>query len=192
MTVSERRRRDPGARRDAIVHAAAELIVEVGVDAITHRMVAARAQVPLGSTTQYFATLDDLRAAALALLVAHVDEQMNVVRDDLSRHGTAPQPLATLLHGVLSAAPEMQADRAVVTAAIRDPKLREIAREWSRQMAQFFESDYGPERARAVAIFIDGLLWYSHIHEGPPALSTIEMALRGILTPHECSTDATA
>ena len=76
MAEATRRRRDPEARRLAITTAAAELIVEIGVDAITHRKVAERAQVPLGATTQYFATLDDLRAAALAALVSHVDAQM--------------------------------------------------------------------------------------------------------------------
>ena len=60
MSDGTRRRRDPEARRREIVTAAAELIVEIGVDALTHRKVAARAGVPLGSTTQYFATLDDL------------------------------------------------------------------------------------------------------------------------------------
>lgn len=59
MGEGARRRRDPEARRREIVTAAAELIVEVGAEAVTHRMVAARADVPLGATTQYFDTLDD-------------------------------------------------------------------------------------------------------------------------------------
>ena len=44
MSDGTRRRRDPEARRREIITAAAELIVEIGVDALTHRKVAARAR----------------------------------------------------------------------------------------------------------------------------------------------------
>ena len=66
--AAPRRRRDPEERRRTIVEAAATLITEAGSEGLTHRLVAKRAGVPLGSTTQYFATLDDLREAALARL----------------------------------------------------------------------------------------------------------------------------
>ena len=52
-------------RRQALVEAAAELLVESGLDAIRHRAVAERADLPLASTTYYFDSLDDLVAAAV-------------------------------------------------------------------------------------------------------------------------------
>lgn len=52
-------------RRLALVDAAADLLLEGGFDAVRHRAVAARAGVPLASTTYYFASLHDLTAAAL-------------------------------------------------------------------------------------------------------------------------------
>ena len=58
-------RRDPEARRQQIIKAAVRAIAEVGVGNVTHRQIAALAGVPLGSTTYYFPTLDDLVAAAL-------------------------------------------------------------------------------------------------------------------------------
>src|SRR5687768_15836729 len=58
-------RRDPEARRQQIIKAAVRVIAEVGVGNVTHRRIAALAGVPLGSTTYYFPTLDDLVAAAL-------------------------------------------------------------------------------------------------------------------------------
>ena len=57
-------RRDPEGRRRAIIDAAAELIVDSGASSLTHRAVAARAGVSLGSTTQYFSSLDELRELA--------------------------------------------------------------------------------------------------------------------------------
>ena len=47
-------------RRRTILDAALRVIAAGGPDAVTHRRVAAEARVPLGSTTYYFATRDDL------------------------------------------------------------------------------------------------------------------------------------
>src|SRR5690606_29778322 len=158
---------DPEGRRQAIVLATAELITEVGVDAVTHRMIAARAEVPLGATTQYFETLDDLRDAALQLLVAHVDEQMQATRERLTAEGPSARTLAALLHTALVDAPSMKADRAVVTAAVHDPRLREMARSWSAQLVELLAPAHGRERATAAAVFIDGLLWHTQLNDEP-------------------------
>jgi DNA-binding transcriptional regulator YbjK len=52
-------------RRQALVEAATELLVDGGFDAIRHRAVAERAGLPLSSTTYYFDSLDDLVVAAV-------------------------------------------------------------------------------------------------------------------------------
>ncbi|MFD5824593.1 TetR/AcrR family transcriptional regulator [Lentzea sp. NPDC060358] len=54
-------------RRQALVEAAAELLVEGGFDAVRHRAVAERAGLPLASTTYYFDSLDELVTAAVEL-----------------------------------------------------------------------------------------------------------------------------
>ncbi|WP_370945553.1 TetR/AcrR family transcriptional regulator [Amycolatopsis sp. cg5] len=52
-------------RRAALVEAAAQLLGEGGFDAIRHRAVAERADLPLASTTYYFDSLDELVIAAV-------------------------------------------------------------------------------------------------------------------------------
>lgn len=54
-------------RRQALVASAAELLLEGGFDAVRHRAVATRADLPLASTTYYFDSLDDLIACAVEL-----------------------------------------------------------------------------------------------------------------------------
>lgn len=181
MPDAVRRRRDPETRRLAIVTAAAELITEVGVDAITHRMVAARADVPLGATTQYFATLDDLRDAALQQLAIHVAERMGAIREVIADRGATPALLAELIRTALADARAVQADRVVVTAAVHDPSLRELARHWSDELVRIFAPIHGNDRAQAAAVFIDGVLWHAQIHERPLDQHIIETALTGIL-----------
>nr|WP_221333111.1 TetR family transcriptional regulator [Nocardia transvalensis] len=48
-----------------MVAAAAELLLEGGFDAVRHRSVATRADLPLASTTYYFESLEDLIARAV-------------------------------------------------------------------------------------------------------------------------------
>jgi DNA-binding transcriptional regulator YbjK len=52
-------------RRQALVDAAAELLVDGGFDAVRHRAVAERARLPLASTTYYFGSLEELVSAAV-------------------------------------------------------------------------------------------------------------------------------
>jgi DNA-binding transcriptional regulator YbjK len=52
-------------RRAALVEAAAELLAEGGFDAVRHRAVAERADLPLASTTYYFDSLEELVTAAV-------------------------------------------------------------------------------------------------------------------------------
>ena len=187
MAEAVRRRRDPESRRLAIVTAAAELITEVGVDAITHRMVAARADVPLGATTQYFATLDDLRAAALQQLAAHVAERMAVIREVIGERGATPALLAELIHTALADATPVQADHAVVTAAVHDPRLRELARHWTDEFVGILAPVHGHDRAQAAAVFIDGVLWHAQIHERPLDQHFIANALTAIFGAAEAT-----
>lgn len=176
-----RRRRDPEARRREIATAAAELIVEVGADALTHRRVAARAGVPLGATTQYFDTLDDLRGAAFRVLADEVDTRLDGIRLVLTERGVSPAVLAGLIAEGLDDARAVQADRAVVTAAVHDPRLRELAHHLSEQLVGLVEPIYGIDAATAAMIFIDGVMWSAQIRDAPLDRRLIETTLERIL-----------
>ena len=190
--MDQRRRRDPEARRRSIIDAAAELIVEIGVDALTHRKVAARAGVPLGATTQYFDTLDDLRDAALDALATEVDLRLDATREAVVAEAVTPEVLAQLIHRALVDARSIQAERAVVTAAVHDPRVRELARHWSDEVVGFIAPVHGVDSARAAAAFIDGVLWHSQIHDEPLDEELIRDALAGILRSPASAPSTTA
>lgn len=181
--TEKRRRRDPEARRREIVRAGAELIVEIGVDALTHRKVAARAGVPLGATTQYFSTLDDLRDAALGELVREIEERVEQTRAAVEAAGVTPDVIARLLHESLADARAIETERAVVTAAVHDPRVRDLARRWSDEVIGFLTPVHGEGRARAAAAFIDGVVWHAQINDEPLDEPLIRDALAGILAP---------
>lgn len=58
------RRYDP-ERRQRIIDAAIRVVARDGIAGLSHRRVAAEADVPLGSTTYHFASRDDLLGVAL-------------------------------------------------------------------------------------------------------------------------------
>lgn len=192
MTMKVRRRRDPEARRREIVEAAAELIVEIGVDALTHRKVAARACVPLGATTQYFDTLDDLRDAALGFLVREIESRIESTRKAVAAVGVTPEGLAHLIAESLADARALETDRAVVTAAVHDPRVRELAKRWSDQVVEFIAPVHGLDRAKAAAVFIDGVLWHANLSDDPLEERLIRDGLAGILAPHGTAPEASA
>ena len=88
MTTPLRRQPRGAARRDAIVEAAAALVVEAGPSTLTHRTIAQRAEVPLAATTYYFASLDDLVGAAGTRLAerwaTHADAVLAAVTVEVS------------------------------------------------------------------------------------------------------------
>ncbi|MDJ0392567.1 TetR family transcriptional regulator [Rhodococcus sp. G-MC3] len=72
-------------RRHALACAAADLLVEGGFDAVRHRAVAARASLPLASTTYYFESLDDLIACAVEVLG---NRELEVMRGRIDQLGS--------------------------------------------------------------------------------------------------------
>jgi DNA-binding transcriptional regulator YbjK len=76
------------ARRDAIADAAATMVLDRGIAAVTHRSAADAASVPLGSTTYYFADRDDLVAAAVALAGERESARARTAATTARRRGT--------------------------------------------------------------------------------------------------------
>lgn len=88
MAESGRTRYGRGAqRRTALIKAAAELLLDHGLAALSHRAVAAHAALPLASTTYYFASADELQDEALHYIaqgwVARASEVVNALPDNL-------------------------------------------------------------------------------------------------------------
>jgi DNA-binding transcriptional regulator YbjK len=65
-------------RKERIARAALDLIAEGGLREVTHRTIAARAGVPLGSATYHYATLDDVFVAAFELMQQEIDARFDL------------------------------------------------------------------------------------------------------------------
>ncbi|WP_205124514.1 TetR/AcrR family transcriptional regulator [Tsukamurella sputi] len=182
------RRRDPARRRREIIAAAAAIVVESGPDALTHRKVAARAGVPLGSTTQYFATLDDLRSAALRSLVEEAEVWLDELEEVFVREGASPAAYTAALVRYLSDPKLVGGDFAVTCAAPLHPDLRELSVHWAADFAATLERYVTPESARAVAIFTDGATMNAVLAEQPADPALLEGAITALWNPRQETT----
>ncbi|ALJ18700.1 TetR/AcrR family transcriptional regulator [Microbacterium sp. No. 7] len=149
-------RHDPEGRRRQIVRAAADLITEAGIARVTHRLVAERAGVSLGSTTRYFATLDELIECALAQLSDDMVEQIDALRALLQREGCTPEVLARYLHDFVADAESVRIACELVSASLSDPALRPIAQRWGEDVTALLAEFVGATAARGIVMLMDG------------------------------------
>ncbi|MFI6010641.1 TetR/AcrR family transcriptional regulator [Streptomyces sp. NPDC051243] len=151
------RRYDP-ERRQRIIDAAIRVVGEKGIAGLSHRTVAAEADVPLGSTTYHFKTLDDLLVAALR----QANEGFAKV---IASRGGLEDPetdLAAELAGWMGE--WLAGDRTGVEleyelylAALRRPALRPVADEWARDLADRLSRRTDAVTARALVAVMDGI-----------------------------------
>jgi DNA-binding transcriptional regulator YbjK len=154
-------------RHTALIEAAVRLLGRDGRQAVTHRAVAEEAGVPLGSTTYYFKSRDDLLAQALGHITDRVIEAVDETTERFTAAESAEE-LADALCEWLVEAVEPGRNRYVAEyelwlEAARRPELRDTARAWcaaDRQSVQAALARLGsedPERdARIVVPAIDG------------------------------------
>ncbi|MFE6779583.1 TetR/AcrR family transcriptional regulator [Streptomyces sp. NPDC057702] len=153
------RRYDPD-RRQRIIDAAIRVVAERGIEALSHRTAAAAADVPLGSTTYHFATLDELLVAALRQVCAEPGTAVETWR----RAVAAPVPLADALADLLLGAPredlgQVRLAYELYLAALRREALRPVAAEWMDAVVEILARRTGDAAsARALLALADGLL----------------------------------
>ncbi|MFD6875099.1 MULTISPECIES: TetR/AcrR family transcriptional regulator [unclassified Streptomyces] len=145
------RRYDPD-RRQRIIDAAIRVVAARGIAGLSHRSVAAEADVPLGSTTYHFKTLDDLLVAALRQANADF-----VLVPDV-RDGDLAGALARLLGELLAAdRGRVELEYELYLAALRRPALRPIAAQWCGAVAAALARHTDPVTARALVAVFDGI-----------------------------------
>jgi DNA-binding transcriptional regulator YbjK len=151
------RRYDP-ERRQRIIDAAIRVVGAKGIGGLSHRSVAAEADVPLGSTTYHFKTLDELMVAALRqanegfakLVVARgaLDDPESDLAAELA--GLTGEWLAGDRTGV-------ELEYELYLAALRRPALRSVAAEWCQELAERIGRRTDPVTARALVALLDGI-----------------------------------
>ncbi|MEU4694702.1 TetR family transcriptional regulator [Actinoplanes sp. NPDC023714] len=156
--MTGRRTRDPEARKAALAAATMEVIAEAGVGRTTHRAVAAKAGLPLGATTYYFPTLDDLIAAGLHHAVATLQSDLNQWEERLRDAPDMAVALTRLCKEYLADRRQVRLEYELCLAAARDAALRPLADVWMRGLPAILEPHVGAAAGRDIGALIDGII----------------------------------
>ncbi|MER7394813.1 TetR family transcriptional regulator [Streptomyces sp. NPDC000151] len=153
------RRYDP-ERRQRIIDAAIRVAEERGIGALSHRVVAAAADVPLGSTTYHFASLDDLLVAALRQVCGEPGTAVESWTEYLERDAPLADRIADLLRAYMddSRRGRVRMEYELYLAALRRPALQEVAAEWLDGTLEVLGRYTDPGTARTLGALIDGML----------------------------------
>ncbi|MGY1802483.1 TetR/AcrR family transcriptional regulator [Blastococcus sp. SYSU D00922] len=171
------RRYDPD-RRNRIVAATLDVVAEQGVTGATHRAIARAADVPLGSITYHFASLDELLTAAFTAHVDTVaprfDERMRAAEDC----GAVLDYLVEHLTGdLLDSARDLVLMVELYVAAARNPALRAVTQDWMGRSRRSLERHFDPVTARELDAFVEGLVLHSALSTDPMDAGQIRHAL---------------
>ncbi|WP_328470191.1 TetR family transcriptional regulator [Actinoplanes sp. NBC_00393] len=159
------RARDPEARRAALAAATMEVIAEAGVGRTTHRAVAAKAGLPLGATTYYFPTLDDLIAAGLRHAVDHLQTDLDEWAERLRSAADPAAALAGLTREYLTDRRQVRLEYELCVAAARSEALRPIAEVWMRGLPEILEPLFGAAAGRDISALLDGIILLALVTE---------------------------
>lgn len=171
------RRHDPD-RKERIVASALEVLARDGVAGITHRAIGIAADVPLGSITYHFATLDDIVYLAFE---SHVDALagrfearlaacdngddvieciVSAITDDLVGH---PHELAVTF--------ELYGD------AVRRPETKRLTQRWMERAEDALAEHFDRTTARLVDVVVEGLMVHMSIAQQPVSKTEVRSLL---------------
>jgi len=155
-------------RRQALVAAAAELLLEGGFDAVRHRSVATRADLPLASTTYYFESLEDLIARAVEFSGNAELDTMRRRIGEVSHRRRGAEATVDLVLDLLIGADEAARGQLIAryersVASARHPELRGVQLRLRAQLDELLaevlrrsDRTVRPEQLRRLVAVVDG------------------------------------
>lgn len=159
------RRNDPD-RRDRIIDAALSVIAEGGVAGTSHRRVADRAGVPLGSMTYHFTSMDELLREAFTRFAERVSERFTARLSAVASRDELATAIVDLVHKDLVAGPDdLVLTLELYTLAARKPAFRQITHDWMRRSRAVLEQHVDARTSHTLDALIEGL--FIHVSLDP-------------------------
>ncbi|NMO50847.1 TetR family transcriptional regulator [Actinoplanes sp. TBRC 11911] len=177
------RARDPEARKRALADAVIEIVAEVGIGRTTHRAVAARAGLPLGATTYYFPTLDDLIAAGLAQATDAMTADLHSWDERLRSTPDLAKALVELVAEYLIDRRRVQIEYELYVAAARDVELRSFALAWLDGLNDLLVPRVGLDAAQNISALVDGAMIQSVVTGKPLNEPLLTAAIKQLTPP---------
>jgi DNA-binding transcriptional regulator YbjK len=164
-------------RRQAIARAGARVLRAAGVEGLTHRAVADEAGVPLGSTTYYFGSREELLEAATDCVVEESNEWLMTWTAETDPADFS-QALTDLMYEYLTERrDEAVTDVELFVLAARRPELRVHTSRWALVTAQMLQKFVPVDVAEHLATVLHGISLVSIASDHPPTRDDIKRLL---------------
>ena len=177
-----RSKRDPQGRRRVIAQAAAELLLFEGPKSVTHRSVAKKAQVPLGSTTQYFSSINELKRAGYDVISRGVERGYDELIAQSEKAKNDSEALAACIYDYVTNIEEVRADMVLSAAAIKDEELRVLLERNNERYEASLKQYMSDNQAKMISVFTNGLMLETGIFAHQFSEEFIVQAIETILT----------
>ncbi|AKS33748.1 TetR/AcrR family transcriptional regulator [Mycolicibacterium goodii] len=178
-TVPRRARRHDPDRKERIVESALAVLARDGVAGITHRAIGKAAEVPLGSITYHFATLDDIVNSAFE---AHVEKLATRFEARLASCGAGDDLIECIVSAItddLVADPnELAVTYELYGDAVRRSVNKHITQRWMERAEDALAQHFDRATARLIDVVIEGLMVHMPIAQQP----ITKDAVRALLT----------
>lgn len=167
-TAARRPRRHDPDRRDHLVEAALAVVARHGVAGTTARLIAAEADVPLGSVSYHFDGVEDLLACAWRRLADRMAQRYAAHFAAVTDRGGFVDAVTALIHDDAGGDPtEWAASYELYGAALRRPELRELTEAWMQTSRTVLERYVDPLTARGLDALVEGLVMHKILSTRP-------------------------
>ncbi|WP_241387681.1 TetR/AcrR family transcriptional regulator [Rhodococcus sp. CH91] len=168
MSQRKRSANDPD-RRERIIEAALEVIAERGVHMTTHRHIAERAQVPLGSVTYYFDNLTQILEEAFRLLARTMSDQYHAALAEAVTHDQICSALTELVCGNTYATPlQMTAMIEMYSYSAHNAAVAGLTREWMDASRGSLSLHFQEPLIRTLDALIEGWTLHRFLEQQTP------------------------
>ncbi len=157
-TEGRTRRHDP-ERRERIMRATLDVIAEQGTQGVTHRRVAARADVPLGSMTYHFAGMDDLLQHSFSLYAQQVGDHFDAIIAPANSPEQACKALTDYIFSPFWEQPRhITLMMELYSYVSCNPDMREQVKRWLEGGRHWLMRHFDEATAVGLDAFVEGLL----------------------------------
>ncbi|KQR82328.1 TetR/AcrR family transcriptional regulator [Sphingomonas sp. Leaf343] len=174
---------DPG-RRQRIVDATLRVIAEYGVADTTHRRIAAEANVPLGSVTYYFASLEALMTTAFLQLAAQASDGFAArLAQAINRRDARAAVIDIIADSVWAEPRTLLLSYELYAFAARHPPVATVMQQWMNSSRTALGRFFDPLTARALDALVEGIGIHNSIDTEPldrDAIRTIVERITGV------------
>jgi DNA-binding transcriptional regulator YbjK len=179
--AAERSGRNDPARRQRIIDATLDVIAEHGVANTTHRRIAAKANVPLGSVTYYSSSLQALMTTAFLQLATQASAAFNARLERAADREEAVDAVIDIIADSVWAEPRtLLLSYELYAFAARHPPVSAVMQQWMESSRIALGRFFDPLTARALDALIEGIGIHNSIDAIPLSRDAIRVVVERV------------